>query len=327
MKSIIEIKDLKKSFQVKDKKHKKTIEAVSGVSLTVNEGEIFGFLGPNGAGKTTTLRMLTTLLPIDEGTVKIAGLDVKKDAKKVRNIIGYVSQIGGGDVEATGIENLILEGRLYGMSNEEAKKSAEDVLELFSLKEIQNRIVRTYSGGQKRRLEIALGMMHKPKVLFLDEPTTGLDPQNRANMWDYIRKLNNLGTTVFITTHYLEEADELCKRIAIIDNGKIVALASPKELKKQISGDVITIKTKNDRNEINNTKEIIAKEPYVREVSIDDDKLQIYVNDGTKDLPKVFLLLEEKHIEIDTVQLREPSLDDVFLKKTGRKLREEEEGQ
>ncbi|MCL2859237.1 MAG: ATP-binding cassette domain-containing protein [Oscillospiraceae bacterium] len=327
MNSIIEIKDLKKSFYVKDKKQKKIVEAVSGVSLTVNEGEIFGFLGPNGAGKTTTLRMLTTLLPIDEGTVKIAGLDVKKEAKKVRNIIGFVSQIGGGDVEATGIENLMLQGRLYGMSLEEAKKSAEDVLELFGLKEIQNRIVRTYSGGQKRRLEIALGMMHKPKVLFLDEPTTGLDPQNRANMWDYIRKLNSLGTTVFITTHYLDEADELANRIAIMDNGKIVALDTPKELKKQISGDVITIKTKNGENGINELKGSIQKESYVREVSIDNDKLQIYVNDGTKDLPKIFIFLEGKNIVLDTVHLREPSLDDVFLKKTGRKLREGEQSQ
>ena len=232
----IEMKDLQKSFIYKKYKKREIIQAVNGVSLTVNAGEIFGFLGPNGAGKTTTLRMLTTLLPIDAGEASVAGYDLVKQPGEVRRHIGYVGQMGGSDLQATGRENLMLSGQLYGMSKSEAADRAEELSTFLDIGEIKNRIVRTYSGGQRRRLEVALGLMHRPAVLFLDEPTVGLDPQNRANLWAQIRKLRDGGTTVFLTTHYLDEANHLADRIAIMDYGKIVAMGTPDELKRQIEG-------------------------------------------------------------------------------------------
>lgn len=225
----IEIKDLKKSFYGKNRQE--IVSAVKGITLSVKKGEIYGFLGPNGAGKTTCLRMLTTLLPIDEGEVKIGGHDVKRNPKKVRKHIGYVGQLGGTDTEATGRENLMLSGLLYGMSKNAVKEQIAVLIKLLDLHEIIDRLAKTYSGGQRRRLELGLGLLHRPGVLFLDEPTTGLDPQNRANLWDHIRKLKALGMTVFLTTHYLEEADELCDRVCIVDKGVIIAQGSPAALK------------------------------------------------------------------------------------------------
>ena len=236
MQNTIEMRSLSKRFIYKKYRKKEIIQAVNGVSLTVKSGEIFGFLGPNGAGKTTTLRMLCTLLPVDEGDASIAGFDLKRQPNEVRKNIGYVGQMGGADLHATGRENLLLSGRLYGMTKADASERAETLSKLLDLSEIKNRQVRTYSGGQKRRLEIALGLMHRPAVLFLDEPTVGLDPQNRANLWEHIRVLCAEGTTIFLTTHYLDEANQLADRIAIMDYGKIVAAGTPDELKKQIEG-------------------------------------------------------------------------------------------
>ncbi|MGO9761014.1 MAG: ABC transporter ATP-binding protein, partial [Solirubrobacteraceae bacterium] len=203
---VIETEDLRKSF----KGHGEPVHAVGGVTMSVRRGEVFGFLGPNGAGKTTTLRMLTTLLPIDSGTASVAGIDVARRPKQVRSRIGYVSQLGGADLLATGRENLILQGRLYGGNPASVTARAQMLMEVLDLSEFADRRVRTYSGGQRRRLDVALGIVHEPDVLFLDEPSTGLDPQNRAHLWDHVRGLRSRGTTIFLTTHYLEEADALC---------------------------------------------------------------------------------------------------------------------
>jgi len=317
LENTIEIRNLKKTFPGKRKQKK--VEAVCGISLSVKSGEIFGFLGPNGAGKTTSLRMFTTLLPIDEGEVTIAGFNVKKDPKNVRSHIGYVGQLGGADLEATGRENLMLSGRLYGMGKEEVEKQSKILMDLLDFREIIDRQTKTYSGGQRRRLEIALGILHKPEVLFLDEPSTGLDPQNRANLWEHIRKLKASGMTIFLTTHYLEEADELCDRICIMDKGLIVAEGTPRELKQEISGDVISIKPKYfDEDDKNIFDEFSDK----LEISIEGETIYLYVKDGAKSLPKIFDILKEKQIELEAITLSQPSLDDVFLKKTGRSLRD-----
>ena len=235
-----EIQDLKKSFTVREKGHNRVVEAVRGVNLSVQKGEIFGFLGPNGAGKTTTQRMLTTLLPIDGGSAFIAGFDVAKQPEEVRRRIGYVSQLGGSDRGATGRENLMLTARLYGFKKTDAAGKIQKLAEMFAIDDILDRMVRTYSGGQKRRLEIAMGIVHEPQILFMDEPTTGLDPQNRANLWVHIRRLKELGMTIFLTTHYLDEVDELADRLAIMDYGRIVAEGTPLELKGRVSPEEIS---------------------------------------------------------------------------------------
>ena len=262
----IETQGLSKSFHVKGK-NQRTVEAVKGIDLSVRRGEVFGFLGPNGAGKTTAQRMLTMLLPIDSGTAAVAGYDVVKQPYEVRKHIGYVGQLGGADNAATGRENLMMAARLYGMKKMAAQDKINELAALMEVGELLDRIVGTYSGGQKRRIEIALGIIHEPQVLFMDEPTTGLDPQNRANLWAHIRKLKERGMTIFLTTHYLDEADELSDRLAIMDYGRIVAEGTPSELKSQITDEEIT-----------------------------------------------------KRIKRETVSLA--TLDDVFLKMTGRSLRD-----
>jgi len=230
MHAIIEIKNLKKIYS----SGTETVTAVDGIDLTIHKGELFGFLGPNGAGKTTTMRILTTLLKPTSGSVSIAGFDVMQQADLVRTQIGYVSQSGGLERSATARENLVLQARLYGMSKSEANARADELIQSLGLIDFADRLVETYSGGQRRRTDIALGMVHKPKILFLDEPTTALDPQSRAHVWQEIKKLKTHGTTIFFTTHYLDEADLYCDRVAIVDHGKIVALDSPEKLKQEI---------------------------------------------------------------------------------------------
>src|SRR5215831_11849954 len=234
---MIETAGLRKSFRSRSG----TVEAVRGVDLAVPDGEIFGFLGPNGAGKTTTLRMLATLIIPDGGTATVAGADLLTDPGEVRRRIGYVAQGGSTWDEVTAREELILQARLYGMSKAEAQRRTQVALESFQLVDYADRKCKTYSGGQRRRVDIALGIIHQPKIVFLDEPTTGLDPQSRAHMWDEVRRLKSEGVTVFLTTHYLEEADALCDRISIMDGGEIVAEGTPEELKREISGDVVTL--------------------------------------------------------------------------------------
>jgi ABC-2 type transport system ATP-binding protein len=317
-KAIIKTKNLQKSFTVK----KQTVKAVDGVDLEVEAGEIFGFLGPNGAGKTTTLRMLATLLPIGGGEATVAGYDVAKQPGEVRKHVGYVSQLGGADDEATGMEDLLLQGQLYGLSRLEAKKRAVELIQALQLEEFANRKIKTYSGGQQRRLNVATGIMHKPDVLFLDEPTTGLDPQNRANLWEQVRALRDSGTTIFLTTHYLEEADVLSDRLAIMDNGKIVAEGTPHSLKAKIAGDAVVIKPKTNGHTIDTIREFLTLQSFVREARIEDETIRLYVADGSKALPKIITLLETKKVAIETVSLSQPSLDDVFLMQTGRSLRD-----
>lgn len=318
----IETKNLKKSFINHEKGKRAVTEAVSGVSITVRKGEIFGFLGPNGAGKTTTLRMLTTLLPIDDGEAFVAGFDMKREPHLVRRHIGCVSQLGGADQSASGRENLNLQEKLFGMNHDEARRRSDELLEIFDLSELADRRVKTYSGGQKRRLEVALGIMNRPDVLFLDEPTTGLDPQNRTNLWNQIRKLRDSGTTVFLTTHYLEEADSLADRISIMDHGKIITEGTPQKLKKQVAGDVIIIRPKYYKAEIHKIKSYLDSLDFVLEVHYEGEALHLYVEDGAKAMPQIFDLFDAKKIELDNVSLSQPTLDDVFLKHTGRSLRD-----
>jgi ABC-2 type transport system ATP-binding protein len=317
MEPVITTEDLRKTFG--SRKH--TVEAVRGVSIEVERGEIFGFLGPNGAGKTTTLRMLTTLLPIDEGRATIAGFDVRTRPKDVRGRIGYVSQLGGADDLATGRENLVLQGRLYGGRPDAVVRRAEHVMQVLDLTEFADRKVNSYSGGQRRRLDVALGIVHEPDVLFLDEPTTGLDPQNRANLWDQIRVLRERGTTVFLTTHYLEEADALCDRIMIMDHGRIVADGTPQELKRRVAADTIVVAIR-DAQRVDHALAVLADQPYVREASAHDENIRLYVDDGSTALPEVLRLLDREQVRLRNMTLSEPTLDDVFLRQTGRSLRD-----
>lgn len=319
--SIIDIKDLKKSFKSRAGGKKTIVEAVKGITLSINEGEVFGFLGPNGAGKTTTQRMLATLLPIDSGIATVAENDVKKKPNEVRKTIGYVGQIGGTDEFATGMENIVLQGQLYGMKKSDIKKHAAELIKMLDLDEYINRLAKTYSGGQKRRLEIAMGLIHKPRVLFLDEPTTGLDPQNRANLWQHIKELKKSGITVLLTTHYLDEANKLCDRIAIIDNGEIVAIGTPKELKKEIAGESIRIELELI-DDIESTATLFKNKQFIKETKTDDQYIFLTVDKGSTALPQIFEILKTKNITAKSISISKPTLDDVFLKKTGRSLRD-----
>jgi len=319
LEAIISTVDLRKGFTTK----RGRVEAVRGVSIEVGRGEIFGFLGPNGAGKTTTLRMLTTLLPIESGSATVAGIDVARRPKQVRSRIGYVSQLGGADELATGRENLILQGRLYGGDRASVVSRAQMLMDVLDLKEFADRRVKTYSGGQRRRLDVALGIVHEPEVLFLDEPSTGLDPQNRANLWDHVRSLRSRGTTIFLTTHYLEEADALCDRLMIMDHGEIVAEGTPRDLKRQVAGDSVLLSLHDEGGgATTRARVLIAAEPYVREITAEGDHLRLYVEDGSAALPDLLRLLDGERIGLKSISLSEPTLDDVFLHQTGRSLRD-----
>jgi ABC-2 type transport system ATP-binding protein len=297
-----------------------TVQAVRSVSIDVRKGEIFGFLGPNGAGKTTIQRMLTTLLPIDSGRATVAGFDVAKQPKQVRSRIGYVSQLGGADEINTGRENLVLQGRLYGQRRAQATQRVAGLAEQLDLGGFIDRRVKTYSGGQRRRLDVALGVVHEPAVLFLDEPTTGLDPRSRASLWACVRDLRDRGTTVFLTTHYLEEADVLCDRLMIIDHGQIVAVGVPRDLKKQVLGDAIAITLRPDGQDAERALPLLRRQPYVRDVATVDHKVRLYVDDADTVVPVLIRLLDREDISVRSITLSEPSLDDVFLQKTGRSL-------
>ena len=312
---MIETRGLSRTF----KSRKSVVEAVKGVDLKVEKGEIFGFLGPNGAGKTTTLRMLTTLLPPTGGEATVAGADLLKEPGKVRERIGYVSQAGSSFPDVSGRTELVLQGRLYGMNAKDARARAEELLQTLDLADAGDRQTKTYSGGQKRRLDIGIGLMHKPALLFLDEPTTGLDPQSRAHMWDEVRKLRDSGTTVFMTTHYLEEADALCDRLAIIDHGKIVAEGTPDALKRQVAGDVVTLGV-NGAHE--RALDLLRTQDFVREATEEEGTLRLYVDRGDTAMPAILRLLDGAGIEMASLSMSRPSLDDVFLRQTGRSLRE-----
>jgi ABC-2 type transport system ATP-binding protein len=312
---MIETHSLRKTF----KSRRGPVDAVAGVDLDVKQGEIFGFLGPNGAGKTTTLRMLSTLLPPTSGEATVAGFDLLREPAKVRYEIGYVSQAGSSAPEVAGRTELVMQGRLYGMSKTAALDRAAELVSSLELADCADRATKTYSGGQKRRLDIGIGLMHRPKLLFLDEPTTGLDPQSRARMWDEVRGLRDTGTTVFLTTHYLEEADALSDRIAIIDHGKIVALGTPDDLKRQVAGDVVVVGTDNASDRV---LELLKGQPFVREATQSEDIVRLYVDRGETAMPQIIRALDAAGIPLASLSLNRPSLDDVFLRQTGRSLRE-----
>jgi ABC-2 type transport system ATP-binding protein len=324
--AIIEAHGLARTFTSR----RRTVEAVRGVDLSVAEGEIVGFLGPNGAGKTTTLRMLTTLLRPTAGTATVAGADLLTDPVGVRRRIGYVAQAigvtgGGSDPNATVSEEITLQARLYRVPVAEIAGRARLLTGQLDLDGLGDRLVKTLSGGQRRRLDITLGLVHSPRLVFLDEPTTGLDPQSRSNLWDHIRRLReDLGTTIFLTTHYLDEADTLCDRILVIDHGKIVAEGTPDELKRRIAGDVITLSV---HDAADTAKSVIHSHGGVREVSVSGRTLRLTVEHGEQALPGLLRSLDAAGITLDTIQLARPSLDDVFLTVTGRSLRDEEPGE
>jgi ABC-2 type transport system ATP-binding protein len=317
---MIETKGLRKSFRSRQGKEKKTVEAVRGVDLFVAEGEIFGFLGPNGAGKTTTLRMLSTLIEPDGGEATLAGADLRTSPGEVRRRIGYVAQGGSTWDDSTAREELVLQARMYGLSKATAQQRAVRALAAFQLAEYADRKCKTYSGGQRRRVDIALGIIHEPKIVFLDEPTTGLDPQSRAHMWDEIRRLRADGMTVFITTHYLDEADALCDRIAIMDHGEIVAEGTPAELKREISGDVVIVGIDGS---VPRAAEALDAQPFVTKLETPDEGgLRLYVDEGATAIPQILRALDGAGVALGSIELHRPSLDDVFLTKTGRSLRE-----
>jgi ABC-2 type transport system ATP-binding protein len=319
---MIEAKGLRKSFETKHRRKTTTVDAVQGIDLEVAEGEIFGFLGPNGAGKTTTQRMFATLIAPDGGEATIAGANLRTEPKAVRRNIGYIAQGGGTWDDVTARQELVLQARMHGVSKAQAQILAASSLDAFELTEFGDRNCKTYSGGQRRRVDIALGVIHSPKVVFLDEPTAGLDPQSRAHMWNVVRQLRDNGMTVFITTHYLEEADALCDRIAIIDSGKIVAEGTPNDLKREISGDVVTVTLAAD-DAAEKAVDLFANEPYLRSVEArEDGELRLTVDAGESAIPQIMRTLESSGITMSTIELHRPTLDDVFLTKTGRSLRE-----
>ncbi|MGR6923201.1 ATP-binding cassette domain-containing protein [[Actinomadura] parvosata] len=311
---IIEAQGLRKTFTTRSRKGTQTVEAVRGVDLEVKKGEIFGVLGPNGAGKTTTIRMLSTLIAPDAGTATVAGHDLLKEPADVRRNLGYVSQAGGVEDTTSARAQIMMAARIHAVPD--PGRATAEVLERFDLAELADRPGRTLSGGQKRRVAIAIGLVHNPPLLFLDEPTTGLDPQNRANLWERIRQLREAGTSVLLSTHYLDEADALCDRLMIVDHGLVVAEGTPSDLKREVSGDVITLRV----DEPERAAETV--EPLAREARVDDDLLRVYVDDGEHTLPVLLRALEERGLGLSSIALDRSTLDDVFLAKTGRTLRD-----
>lgn len=290
------------------------LTAVDNLNLNINEGEIFGLLGPNGAGKTTTILMLTTLKLPTSGTATINGYDIVKDSDKVRKSIGIVFQDPSSDEILTGYENLKLHGWLYDMPDNLREDRIKEVLELVDLTARKDDLVKKYSGGMRRRLELARGLMHHPKVLFLDEPTLGLDPQSRDYIWSYIEKLaKEEKITIVLTTHYMDEADKLCDRLAIIDYGKIIVLGTPEDLKKELGGDIIKLKA----NNLN--IELLKKLNYIKNIAVSDDEVCLTVEDANKYVQDILSIVGK----VKSTEIRSPTLDDVFIHYTGRGMRED----
>ncbi|HEY3944852.1 MAG TPA: ATP-binding cassette domain-containing protein [Solirubrobacteraceae bacterium] len=305
-------------------KGEKAVRALDGLSFRAQRGTIFALLGPNGAGKSTAVKVLTTLTRPDEGKAAVAGTDVVAAPDRVRRTIGVVSQGTGVDIQATGRENLRLQGQLYGMRGRVLEQRATDLLELFGLADAADRIARGYSGGMRRRLDIAMALVHDPRVLFLDEPTTGLDPEVRADMWGQIAALAaEHDKTVLLTTHYLEEADQLAARVAIVDRGKVVAEGTPEELKSELRGDAVYVELGEPAIDgaVRAALEPIAG---VREVAVDGRALRARAEDGGRAVPSVLQALEAGGIAVSSVRVARPSLDDVYLRYAGRTFQEAE---
>jgi ABC-2 type transport system ATP-binding protein len=300
----------------------KHLTAVDHVNFEVKHGEIFGFLGPNGAGKTTTINMLITILKPTEGKASVLGFDIAKQHDDVRNVIGVVPQEYTADEDLTGLDNIILCADLYGIPRKISKERAVELLKLVELTDFKDKKVQTFSGGMRRRLELACGLINRPKVLFLDEPTLGLDVQTRTATWDYIRKLKKeYGMTLFMTTHYLEEADTLCDRIAIIDHGKIVVVGTPENLKHSLGGDIITLSIK----EAADVSDLIRSVEHVKEVKNEDGSYRIKAEYGEITAPFVIETLRRKGYTVTKLALTEPTLNEVYLEYTGKSMRDTEE--
>jgi ABC-2 type transport system ATP-binding protein len=319
----LEAVDLVKTYPAGRKKP--PLRALDGQSVSVPEGVVLGLLGPNGAGKSTTVKILTTLSRADSGTARVAGYDVTREQDQVRHAIGYVPQKSSSDPMATGIENLVLGGRIYGLSRSAAQRRAAELLERFGLTAVGDRPVRTYSGGMQRKLDVALGLVHRPKVLFLDEPTTGLDPEARADLWDEVGRLSGEeGLTVLLTTHYLEEADRLAGQLAIVDHGKIVAEGTPEALKSELRGDSVQVELV-DPDFDGNVRALLRQLPEVGEIVVEGNILRARVGHGATAVPAVLGALEDKAIPVVAVTVSRPSLDDVYLQHTGRSFKVAEE--
>jgi ABC-2 type transport system ATP-binding protein len=297
------------------------IRAVDGIDLNIPEGQIFGFLGPNGSGKTTTVRMLTTLLRPTSGRATVDGLDVVRQAGEVRQRIGVALQEAGLDDLQTGRELLELQGRLFGLSNREAEERTRRLLQVVDLLDDSDRLIKTYSGGMKRRLDLAAALVHRPRVVFLDEPTTGLDPIGRAAIWRYVRELNEQeGVTFFLTTQYMEEADQLAHDVAIISVGRIVSQGSPAELKASIGSDVVTVHIEGDAAELMRAEEALRRLEGVEDAKVVEDSVVVYVREGRRAVARIVRLLDEAGVHVGEVTLAHPTLDDVFLRKTGHHI-------
>lgn len=320
MAGIVEVRDLVKAFG-------EDVRAVDGITFWVKEGEIFGFLGPNGAGKTTTIRILVALLRRTSGEVLVAGFDPGRQGKEVRKRIGYAAQAAALDDDLSGAENLALVGRLHGMSKKQARVRADELLALLDLTEAAGRRAGTYSGGMRRRLDLAGALVHRPPLLILDEPTTGLDPQTRMAMWAHLENLRRDGSTLFLTTQYMEEADRLSDRVGIIDHGRLVALGRPDDLKAEIGADVVTVLLHEveDRPALIEKVEAILRDlPGLSEIRHDEESVAAYVPDGAQSLLEVVRRLDGGAVDAAGLTLSTPSLDDVFLKHTGSRMRVEE---
>ena len=314
----IETKSLTKSFG--------DLKAVDDISFNVENGEIFGFLGPNGAGKSTTMMILTTLLKPTSGQALVSGFDVMTQPKQVRQNIGYVQQEIAVDEYLTGRENLLLQARLNHMPKDLINKRIDEILELIELADKQNDSVVTYSGGMRKRLDIAGGLLHRPKVLFLDEPTVGLDIQTRRKIWEYIKKIHKeFEMTIFLSTHYMEEADQLCNRIGIIDGGKIQVIDSPQNLKSAMGNEVILLTIENGDTEKAFLSEI-KKIELINKINQDQNKITLFASKGTEVIPKIFQISSDLNVKINSLSLTQPTLDDVFISYTGHEIRDDDGG-
>ncbi|MBT8173107.1 MAG: ATP-binding cassette domain-containing protein [Nitrosopumilus sp.] len=312
----IETKSLSKSFG--------DVIAVNDISFSVESGEIFGFLGPNGAGKSTTMMILTTLLKPTSGQALISGFDVMTDAKKVRESIGYVQQETTVDEYLTGRENLILQAKLNHIPKNQINKRIDDILELIELSDKQHDSVVTYSGGMRKRLDIAGGLLHRPKVLFLDEPTVGLDIQTRRKIWKYLKKIHDeFEMTIFLTTHYMEEADQLCDRVGIIDGGKIQVIDTPQNMKNAMGNEVISIIIGDEENNDSFLSQLHEIE-FVNKINVDGSKLTLFASNGAEVIPKIFQISSALKIKIISIALTQPTLDDVFISYTGHEIRDDD---
>ena len=316
--TMIQADGLTRTFRV----GKETVEAVRGLDLRVDDGELVAFLGPNGAGKSTSLRMLTTLLAPTSGTATVAGHDVRTEPQRVRERIGYVGQGHGAADDQRARDELITQGRAYGLGGDEAARRADALLDSLELTPLAKRTANTLSGGQRRRLDIAIGMVHQPQLLFLDEPSTGLDPQSRANLWAHLVRLREAnGTTIFLTTHYLDEADAMAERVLIIDAGRVIADGTPETLKTRMAGDLVTLAIDDPRRtgEAARLAEGVAAST---EVEIEGDVVRLRTDRGAAAMPTILRALDGAGLLVTSAEVRRPTLDDVFLELTGRSLRD-----